>query len=143
MFSSKLQNRSYIRLSSVSYTERRRTFVAMDFPIDTALLEKRILFLQVHVKEAFSFRRHYKTLKTDDQNSQYILLFPLTSNATSSRILALKFVKLNQLLCLCKRCRCNDDQGELCVWSKVTRQHEFNSEQHSSLLNRDKSGTPG
>jgi len=42
---------------------------------------------------------------------------------------------------LCKRCRCND-QGESCVWSKLTRQHEFNLEQRSSLLNRDKSGTP-
>ena len=39
-------------------------------------------------------------------------------------------------------CGCND-QGELCVWSKLTRQHEFNSEQRSSLLNRDKSGTDG
>jgi len=36
-----------------------------------------------------------------------------------------------------------NDQGELCVWSKLTRQHDFNSKQRSSLLNRDKSVTPG
>ena len=41
-----------------------------------------------------------------------------------------------------KRCRCND-QGEPCEWSKLTRQDEFSSEQRSSLLNRDKSGTLG
>ena len=42
----------------------------------------------------------------------------VTSNVWKSRL---------ELLRLCKRCRCND-QGELCVCSKLTRQHEFNSD---------------